>query len=358
MIDADTARLRAIALADKVAQLRNPATWPGGTCSVKAIETHMSWVFLTDHHAWKLKKPVRAPQLDFRSLAARNRFCHEEVRLNRRLAADIYLDVVPLAIDPDGHMHPGGAGEIIDWLVKMRRLPADRMLDYALLHRAVTQEDARRIAQRLGAFYRSLAPARIGAVPYRYGLRRMIDCNERALCKPMFDQPVDVVRAICALQHALLDGEAARFDARVRQGRVAEGHGDLRPEHVYIDGPIAIIDCLEFCERLRTQDAADEIGFLALECERLGAPEFARALLEAYRMSSGDDVDDALVHFYQSCRAMTRARLAVWHLRERAFRATPVWRDRAHAYIALARRHASCCERRWMALHVSAATGP
>ncbi|KVA14332.1 hypothetical protein WI73_12650 [Burkholderia ubonensis] len=358
MIDADTARLRALALKEKVAQLREPAVWPDGTRSVQAIETHMSWVFLTDRHAWKLKKPVRAPQLDFRSLAARGRFCHEEVRLNRRLAADVYLDVVPLAAGPDGRLHPGGAGEIVDWLVKMKRLPAQRMLDHALLHQSATPDDARRIAARLSAFYRSLAPARIGAESYRDGLRGMLDGNERALCKPGAGQSADIVRAICALQRTLLDGDATRFDARVRQGRVVAGHGDLRPEHVCLDAPIAIIDCLEFCERLRTQDAADEIGFLALECERLGAPDFACALLDAYRAASSDDVDGALVHFYQSCRAMTRARLAVWHLREPAFRATPLWRDRAHAYVALAFRHIGCCEREWMARHVSAAAGP
>ncbi len=357
MNDAETASRRAIAQQQKVAQLRESAAWPDGTRSVKTIETHMSWVFLTDRHAWKLKKPVRAPMLDFRSVAARERFCRDEVRLNRRLAADVYLDAVPLAIDPDGRVRPEGEGETVDWLVKMKRLPAERMLDRALLHGTATREDAGRIAARLSTFYRSLAPARTGAAPYRDGLRGTIDCNERALCKPMFGLPADTVRAICALQRALLDREAARFDARVRHGHIVEGHGDLRPEHVCIDAPIAIIDCLEFSERLRTQDTADEIGFLALECERLGAPDFARTLLDAYRADSGDDVDAALVDFYQSCRAMTRARLAAWHLREKAFQATPAWRDRARAYISLANRHIGCCERGWTATRFNAAAG-
>ncbi|ABC34989.1 hypothetical protein [Burkholderia thailandensis] len=358
MIKADRERLSVVSLIEKVARLREPAAWPDGTQSVKAIETHMSWVFLTDRHAWKLKKPVRAPQLDFRSLAARERFCHEEVRLNRRLAEGVYLGAVPVTMDSDGRLRPGGAGEVVDWLVEMKRLPAERMLDRALLHGSATRADARRIAQRLSAFYRSLAPVRGDPALYRDDLRRTIDCNERALCRPMFDQPVAAVRAVCALQRALLDAEAGRFDARVRQGRIVEGHGDLRPEHICIDARIAIIDCLEFSKRLRTQDAADEIGFLALECERLGAPEFARALLGEYRAASGDDVDDALVHFHQSCRAMTRARLAAWHLREKAFRATPAWRDRARAYVALAQRHIGCCEQLWTAARVSAAAGP
>ncbi len=358
MNDAHIPAGRAITLSDKVAALRMPAAWPDGTRSVEAVETHMSWVFLTDRYAWKLKKPVRAPQLDFRTLAARHRFCCEEARLNRRLAADVYLDVVPLVVDARGCLHADGPGEIVDWLVRMRRLPAARMLDRVLSRGMATADDACRIAARLSAFYHALAPARIDGAAYREALRCTIDTNERALCKLLAGQSADIVRTLCARQRSLLVCEAARFDLRVRLGHIVEGHGDLRPEHVCIDDPVVIIDCLEFCRRLRVQDAADEVGFLALECERLGAPGFADALVTSYRSASGDDVDDGCVHFYQSCRAMTRARLAAWHLREPAFRATPVWRDRASTYIALARRHADGCERTWVVSHVSAAAGP
>ncbi|AOL04203.1 MULTISPECIES: hypothetical protein [Burkholderia] len=357
MSDASSPTGSTIALRDKVAALRTLSVWPDSAKSVEAVETHMSWVFLTDRYAWKLKKPVRAPQLDFRTLAARHRFCCEEVRLNQRLAPGVYLDTVPLAVDALGCLHVGGTGEIIDWLVRMRRLPNERMLDRVLSDGNATPGDACRIAARLSAFYRTLAPVRIGGVGYRAALRCTIDANERALRKPFAGQPVDVVHSLCARQRSFLMGDTTRFDLRVRQGRVVEGHGDLRPEHVCIDDPIAIIDCLEFCRRLRVQDAADEVGFLALECERLGAPGFAGSLVDAYRSASGDDVDDGCVHFYQSYRAMTRARLAVWHLREPEFRTTPVWRDRASAYLALARRHIDGCERAWVASHISDAAG-
>lgn len=108
MNDAPIPAGRAITLSDKVAALRMPAAWPDGTRSVEAVETHMSWVFLTNWCAWKVKKPVRAPQLDFRTLAARHRFCCEAVRLNRRLAADVHLDVVPLVVDACGCLHAAG----------------------------------------------------------------------------------------------------------------------------------------------------------------------------------------------------------------------------------------------------------
>lgn len=332
----------------KVERLRDPATWPERPQAVQCVETHMSWVFLTNGHAWKLKKPVRYEQLDFRTLEARHHFCEEELRLNRRLANGVYQRVVPLTLDADGVLRPGGEGTVVDWLVKMKRLRADQMLDWALAHQTATARDARNIAERLATFHRSLAAAPWTPETYRGTLREGIDENERELCKPAFGLPADEVTALCAQQRTMLAAHAARFDERVRGGWVVEGHGDLRPEHVCLAQPVAVIDCLEFSQSLRTLDVLDEIGYLALECERLGAPVFARALLkaygEAYGEAGGMRVDAALVNFYQSYRAAVRARLAVWHLRERAFRAGSQgalhWRERAAQYLALAQLHA------------------
>lgn len=332
----------------KVERLRDPAAWPERPQAVQCIETHMSWVFLTNGHAWKLKKPVRYEQLDFRTLEARRHFCEEELRLNRRLANGVYQRVVPLTLDAEGVLRPGGEGTVVDWLVKMKRLRADQMLDWALAHQTATARDARNIAERLAAFHRSLAAAPWTPEIYRSTLREGIDENERELCKPAFGLPADEVAALCAQQRAMLANHAARFDERVHGGWVVEGHGDLRPEHVCLAPPVAVIDCLEFSQSLRTLDVLDEIGYLALECERLGAPVFARALLkaygEAYGEAGGARVDAALVNFYQSYRGAVRARLAAWHLRERAFRsgsqAVVHWRERAAQYLALAQLHA------------------
>ena len=129
----------------RIAFLRQPQTYPEKPARVETIETHMSWVFLTPQHAFKLKKPVRYDYLDFSTLAARRKSCEEERRLNRRLAPGVYLDVIPLVLGSDGAMHLGGPGEILDWLVMMRRLPAPRMLDSLIRRRGEVWRSRRRL---------------------------------------------------------------------------------------------------------------------------------------------------------------------------------------------------------------------
>lgn len=323
----------------KVEALRLPACYPDGVRGVEALETHMSWVFLTEAHAWKLKKPVRYGRLDFRSLHARHFYCLEELRINRRLAASVYLDVLPLTRGADGALRMAGAGLPVEWLVKMRRLASDLFLDVLLARRTATARQLRAIAERLAAFYRNQPAAPVGGRAYRALLLRQVDEYERELCAPPWRLPVQRVRDLCAWQRMLLLDRADIFDPRVAAGFVVEGHGDLRPEHVWLGEPLSMIDALEFSTELRLQDAVDEVGFLALECERLHATPLACELLAAYRTASGDAAPPGLVHFYQSCRACNRARLAICHLHEERYRISPQWRCRALRYLALAERH-------------------
>lgn len=330
---------RRATLAGKVAALRQAAAYPEATTRVDAVETHMSWVFLTDAHAYKLKKPVRFDEQDFRSAARRRFYCQEELRLNRRLAPSVYLDVVPLARCADGGLRVGGEGAAVDWLVKMRRLPADAMLDALLARRAATPAQMRGVAARLAEFHRRQDRAPLDAAGYRALLLRHIAEYEQELSAAFGALPLARVAALCARQRALLDRLGSCLDARVASGRIIEGHGDLRPEHVHLGEPPAIIDCLEFSRELRWLDGADETGFLALECERAHAAALGQALLQAWQQAAGDDVPPGVVHFYQSCRACARARLAVRHLREARYRGSPAWRRRAMRYLALAHRH-------------------
>ena len=135
------ARDSALTLREKVAHLSRPESYPEETAAVEVVQTHMSCVFLTDRHAWKLKKPVRHDFLDFSTLEARRADCEEELRLNRRLARDVYLEIVPLTFTSDGALRLGGDGEVMEWLVKMRRLPAQLMLDHAIRHGNVARHD-------------------------------------------------------------------------------------------------------------------------------------------------------------------------------------------------------------------------
>ncbi|MBU1223736.1 MAG: hypothetical protein KKA22_17020 [Gammaproteobacteria bacterium] len=327
-------------LAAKLGFLGRPQAYPEATARVDAVETHMSWVFLTDTHAYKLKKPVCYPYLDFSTVEARRRDCEEEVRLNRRLAAEVYLGVVPLVRDAEGRLSLSGKGETVDWLVQMLRLPADRMLDHLLRSGTVEQVEIIQLAHRLARFYAATAAETIAPDAYRHDLAARIEDNLQELRSPEFDLPQAGLEHIAHLQLRFLQDHAECFDSRVRQGRIVEGHGDLRPEHVCLLAEPVVIDCLEFRREFRILDPADELGYLALECERLHAPQVGGWMLEAYREASGDAPPDALIHFYQSCRAVLRAKLALWHLRDDGRHPPGKWVAAAMEYLDLAQRHA------------------
>lgn len=323
------------ALDAKVAFLRSPASYAEGTHDVRAIETHMSWVFLTDDFAYKLKKPVRYAYLDFSSIEARGHYCHEEVRLNQPLAESVYLGAIPLSVHGD-HLRIGNDGTIIDWLVKMRRLPAAHLLDQAIAGGEISSEVLQSVARRLGEFYRGAPSA--GWTPDEYTRRLAADihANGRELSESIYGLPAHVVAAVHAEQLDFLRRQAALLHARVREGHVIEGHGDLRPEHICLDPPV-IIDRLEFNRDLRVLDVADELAFLALECERLGAPaKVAGVFFDAYCRLTGDAPPPVLVLFYRAFRACLRAKIAAWHTTDPAVADKARWARLAHAYLARA----------------------
>lgn len=333
-----------IALESKVAFLRQPTSYPEPAYRVEAIETHMSWIFLTDGYAYKLKKPVRYDFLDFSTLAARRFYCEEEVRLNRRLAVDVYLGVVALNLDASGHLQLGDETNAIDWLIKMRRLPTRQMLDYAIKHRSLTDHEMVKVAARLAEFYADSACIALDTHAYRQQLKERIIHHREKLCSPEYKLPADQITRICAAQLSALKNMAPLFDERVLSGKIIEGHGDLRPEHICLNASTDIIDCLEFSYDLRVIDRADELAFLALECERLGAPDAGALLLRTYSELSGDMPAAELIDFYQSDRACLRAAIAIRHLDEEQFRYSPQWPRRAREYLRLAMQHIVCCE--------------
>jgi aminoglycoside phosphotransferase family enzyme len=327
------------ALADKVAFLAQPRHYPEATRAVETLETHMSWVFFTDAFVYKLKKPARYDYLDFSTPEARRLDCEAEVRLNRRLAGAVYLGVVSLDVDAQGKLSLGGGGQPADWLVKMRRLPAESMLDSLVLRRNVSADAIRVLARKLAGFYAALAPEPLDAAAYRARLAAQIAESRRELCRREFGLPADRVARLAAAQSAFLQRHAALLDARVAARRIVEGHGDMRPEHVCLLPDPVIIDCPEFRRDFRVLDPLDELGYLALECERLGMPEVGPWLLQGYAEASGDRWPEPLLHFYQSCRAALRAKLAIWHLRDDGRHPPAKWIRAALDYLALAETH-------------------
>ncbi len=321
---------------DKVAFLRRPASYAAPTQRVETKETHMSWVFLTDQHAWKLKKPVRYDYLDFSTVKARQRHCAAEVRLNRRLARDVYLDSVPLAVNAQGALQLAGTGEAVDWLVWMRRLPAARMLDQAIARHTVYAEDVRKLGALLAGFYQQAAPAVLTGAAYRHRLAAELNECRLELAKAQYELPPDTLAAICHAQERFLEFDAALLVERVRTGRIIEGHGDLRPEHICLERAPVIIDCLEFNREFRILDAVSELAYLTLECTQLGAPEIGQQVLATYQQITGDRPPSQLLDFYRRAHALLRAKIAVWHLHDHyEANERAKWLGKAERYLQL-----------------------
>jgi aminoglycoside phosphotransferase family enzyme len=298
----------------------------------------MSWVFLTDQHVYKLKKPVRSDYLDFSTPEARYWDCTEEVRLNRRFAPNVYHGVVPLTVDLQGALQLAGRGATIDWLVHMRRLPAERMLDYAIARGTVRAADIRQVGTLLTRAYLQTPAVAIAPATYRQWLVRDVQANRQELTRPLYALPAPLVEAVLTAQIAFLEQATALLDSRVRDGRIIEAHGDLRPEHICLEDEPVIIDCLEFNQALRILDTVSELAFLALECERLGAPAVGKGIVETYSKASGGWPSRRLLAFYKSYHAGMRAKIAVWHLNEPEVRDAAQWRQKAQHYLRLAAR--------------------
>ena len=325
-----------------LAFLHQPDNYGVGVTQVEVIETHMSWVFLAGEHVFKLKKPVRTDYVDFRAVDTRCFYCHEELRLNRRLAPAVYLGVETLSRDANGKLYFGPSQNRVDCLVHMRRLPETGMLAHALVHGTADASVMQRVAARIADFHRDLPRLRPDPDVWRASLETEIDRNHHSLLAYQSALPPEQSLALCEAQRAILQSQAAWFTNRIHEGHIVEGHGDLRAEHVCIAEDITVIDCLEFSRELRTLDVIDEIAFLALDCERLQAPALAEALLQSYYAHSQDTPPTALVHFYQSVRAAIRARIAIRHLDDTGCSQPALWIQRATLWLTLAQRHQDC----------------
>lgn len=328
-------------LAEKLAFLKRPSTYSEHPISVDAIETHMSWVFLTPEYVYKLKKPIRVDSVDYSSVDARERNCRNEVQLNRRLAATVYLGVVHMVRHAGGQLTLGGKGEVVDWLVKMRRLPAERMLDVAIQQQSVEEVDVCKFSRVLSNFYRDAAPVNIPASAYYWRFDNEIFSIRTELAQLQYGlDEIKINRPTAALM-ALLHTEPELLQQRSEQQKIVEAHGDLRPEHVCILDQPVFIDCLEFDRQLRLLDPVDELAYLALECERLGAPAVGDLVMKNYMAITDDHPPAKLVDFYKSFRALVRARLSIRHLKDTPEHQHYQWKQKSIGYLDSSSKYAA-----------------
>jgi uncharacterized protein len=328
-------------LARKVRALQSSSAYPDApTGAVVSIETHFAWVFLAGDHAYKLKKPSGNPLSDLRSLDARRLSCEEELRLNRPLAADVYLGVTPLVESTDGQLRLGGEGKVVDWLVRMRRLPRTLMLDRLIASGAAAPALLSALGLWLAQFYRRQPRAPLDPDQYVERIAEQIRRDRHALFAPELHLDDHHVQSAVTAMWCAAAGLEGELRGRAGAGRIVEAHGDLKPEHICLTDPPCVIDALEFSKDLRMQDPGEELSYLWIECERIGGVQAAAYVLEGYCRASHDPISELLLNFYRGRRAMVRAKIVAWHLLDPAVMSVAPWRELAHVYLTKAESYA------------------
>lgn len=285
------------------------AFYPGAP-EVAVCETHSAWVFLAGQRAYKVKKPVRMAFLDFSTLERRRAVCREEVRVNRVLASSLEMRVRAVVAQGDSYgLADEDAPDAVEYAIEMRRFDEERTMAALVRRGELTADQIVGVAGRLAEFHagaETIAPSDpLGDV------KRACDRNASELLAFADDATAARILAAERFTGAFLVAQREELVARAAAGRIRDGHGDLRAEHVVLEQPLAIIDRLEFDAGLRRIDVADDIAFLVMDLEHLGAGDSAALLVSAYREAGGDPGDDALVAFYATYRALVRAKVAL-----------------------------------------------
>jgi len=280
----------------------------------------MSFIFLTGEYVYKIKKPVNLGYLDYTTLKKRHFFCHQELELNRRLCPSAYLAVVPI-VEANGELRMEGQGKAIEYAVKMRQLPQDRMMDVLLLRGQVTREMVARVAEKLVSFHQKAETnQRIAVFGRLDAIRHNCDENFTQTEKYMgLTIPKAKYERIKGYTDNFINSNASLFDKRVREGRIRDCHGDLHAAHVCFTAPdliggICIYDCIEFNDRFRYSDVASEIAFLAMDLDRYQQAGLSRHLVNTYVGLSHDEELLKLLNFYKCYRAYVRGKVESFKL--------------------------------------------
>jgi aminoglycoside phosphotransferase family enzyme/predicted kinase len=331
-----------------VERLRKAPDWAAEDLPVEMIQTHISVVLLGKHRALKLKKPVDFGFLDYTTLEKRRSACEAEVNLNRRLCPDIYLGVQTIR-DVEGQPRLGGEGKIVDYAVLMKRLPAERMLDHMVAKDEVTEDIIDRVADRLSRFHKD---TRRGPDVDHYGSPEVIRSN----WEENFTQTAPYIgrtitesefNTIRAWVNRWMENSGDLMRGRVRDGRICDGHGDVRSESISVTDGICVFDCIEFNERFRCSDVASEAAFLAMDLDVRGRPDLGYYFCERYHARAEDRQLFALLPFYRCYRAYVRGKVLSFRLDEAEFSETErnAAATRAKSFFHLARRYADRLEK-------------
>jgi aminoglycoside phosphotransferase family enzyme/predicted kinase len=301
-----------MSLRGPLSALLTPKAFPHPVDAVQLIETPISWVLLAGDFAYKLKRPVRYPFIDLTDPKHRERLCEQELRLNRRFAPGLYLEVCRI-VQEGGQARIGGEGAVLEHAVRMRRFPAEEQLDRLLAQQRVQPEELAGFGRELAKIHAGLPvvpaaeswgqPAQIQALL----IRNLMECADAA-------RVLGLSQAVLDLKEPLqqrLPVAAAVMAARRASGRVRECHGDLHSRNIVrLDGHLTAFDCLEYEPAFRWIDVADEIAFLASDLATRERPAHGHAFLAAYLAESGDYQACRVLRLYEAHRALVRAKVA------------------------------------------------
>jgi aminoglycoside phosphotransferase family enzyme len=324
-------------------KLLNPEFYAGHPKEVKLIETHISLLFLTGSHVYKVKKPVDFGFLDFTTLEKRRYFCEQEVMLNRRLSPNIYLGVVKITQDQD-QISLEGKGEAVEYAVKMKQIPEELLMDKLLEKNKVTSEMIEAISERLVHFYFNAETSddiKSFAKPGR--VKQDTDENFEQTAKYIGTAITkDVYEEVRNRTDGFFKEREIIFHQRIASDRIRDCHGDLRLEHIFWGDEISIFDCIEFNQRFRYTDVAADLAFLAMDLDYHERGDLNKPLISTYVKKSGDQDLMKVLDFYKCYRAYVRGKVESFRLDDPNIpeREKKEALKRAQKYFSLAHRYA------------------
>jgi len=289
--------------------LLNPSVYPHPAPSVELVQTHISYVLLAGDYVYKIKKPVDFGFLDYSTLARRRYYCHQEVRLNRQLCSHTYLGVVAIR-EHEGNLSLTDGVRVVEYAVKMRRLPEERMMNQLLEQGAVDSSMIRSVAARLSVFHANAKTSKLSAHTgdraIRYAWRENFVQWAPSVGEMLTAEQDQILRCF---GEAFFARRNAVLERRVAQLRIRECHSDLRSDAVCFTDGVCIFDCVEFSRRIRLVDVARDVGFLAMDLEYRSHPELADAFVNEYVRLSGDKDLPKVIGFYKCYNANVRAKV-------------------------------------------------
>jgi aminoglycoside phosphotransferase family enzyme len=297
-----------------VEALLKPDAYPEETGKIELIQTHISYVFLTKNYVYKVKKAVNFGFLDFSTLDKRRFFCEKELELNRRLCPEIYLEVV--SINNSGNIKVKGIGETVEYALKMKRLPQERIMTVLLKEDKVDKKTIDAIAQIVAQFH---SQAQTNSEICEFGSLKIVKTN----WDENFAQTTKYINQTIAqtefefIQTKIknfLEKNQSLFESRIADGQIRDCHGDLHSGNIFITDKICIFDAIEFNDRFRYSDVAADVSFLAMDLDFQQRPDLANHFIERYIAYCKDQTLTQLLAFYKCYRAYVRGKVISFKL--------------------------------------------